>query len=57
MASGKDLFGPELADLVTPAMEDPVLTGTLLTADAEVTFANLFLDILYAFLDPRIRYQ
>lgn len=36
-------------------MDMPVLMGTVLFASLVVTLANLFADIMYAFLDPRIR--
>jgi len=42
--ASEDYSAAELAELVTPALSDPVLTSTLLTADVNVTFANLFLD-------------
>lgn len=35
----------------------PVIQGTVLTAAVIVMAANLITDILYAYLDPRIRYQ
>jgi peptide/nickel transport system permease protein len=36
-------------------MDIPVLMGTVLFASLVVTLSNLLADILYAFLDPRIR--
>ena len=36
-------------------MDMPVLMGTILLASVVVTLSNLMADILYAFLDPRIR--
>jgi ABC-type dipeptide/oligopeptide/nickel transport system permease component len=38
-------------------MDMPVLMGTVLFASVVVTLANLLADILYAFLDPRIRLE
>jgi oligopeptide transport system permease protein len=34
----------------------PVIMGTILLYAVILVMANLFVDILYAFLDPRIRY-
>jgi peptide/nickel transport system permease protein len=34
----------------------PIVQGTVLIAAAAVILANLLVDILYAFLDPRVRY-
>ena len=34
----------------------PIVQGTVLIAAAAVILANLIVDILYAFLDPRVRY-
>ncbi|MDQ1605369.1 MAG: peptide/nickel transport system permease protein, partial [Actinomycetota bacterium] len=33
----------------------PVITATTLVAAAFVIFANLVVDLLYAFIDPRVR--
>ncbi|MSX01552.1 MAG: ABC transporter permease subunit [Actinobacteria bacterium] len=35
----------------------PVIQGTVLLGAFFIVFANLFVDIIYAFLDPRVRYQ
>jgi len=35
----------------------PVIMGTILLYVIILIFANLFVDITYAFLDPRIRYE
>jgi peptide/nickel transport system permease protein len=35
----------------------PVIQGTVLLGAFFIVFANLFVDILYAFLDPRVRYE
>ena len=34
----------------------PVVLGVVLVASIAVAFANLIVDILYAFIDPRVRY-
>jgi ABC-type dipeptide/oligopeptide/nickel transport system permease component len=34
----------------------PVIMGTILLYAVVLVMANLFVDIMYAFLDPRIRY-
>ena len=34
----------------------PIVQGTVLIAAAFVILMNLLVDILYAFLDPRVRY-
>jgi peptide/nickel transport system permease protein len=34
----------------------PAVVGVVLVASLAVTFMNLFVDILYAYLDPRVRY-
>jgi peptide/nickel transport system permease protein len=34
----------------------PIVQGTVLIAAAAVILANLVVDVLYAFLDPRVRY-
>ena len=34
----------------------PIVQGTVLIAAAAVILANLLVDIVYAFLDPRVRY-
>jgi peptide/nickel transport system permease protein len=34
----------------------PIVQGTVLIAAAAVILANLVVDIIYAFLDPRVRY-
>ncbi len=39
------------------ARDYPVVQTCLLMASFMYVFANLFVDILYAYLDPRIRYQ
>jgi peptide/nickel transport system permease protein len=35
----------------------PVVLGVVLVASVAVAFANLIVDILYAFIDPRVRYS
>jgi peptide/nickel transport system permease protein len=35
----------------------PVLMGILLIASVAVVFANLLADILYAVVDPRVKYD
>ena len=35
----------------------PVIMGTILLYAVFLVFANLFVDIMYAYLDPRIRYE
>ena len=35
----------------------PVIQGTVLLATFFIVVANLVVDILYAFLDPRVRYS
>jgi ABC-type dipeptide/oligopeptide/nickel transport system permease component len=35
----------------------PVIMGTILLYAVFLVVANLFVDIMYAFLDPRIRYD
>jgi peptide/nickel transport system permease protein len=35
----------------------PVIQGTVLLGAFFIVFANLFVDIFYAFLDPRVRYE
>jgi peptide/nickel transport system permease protein len=35
----------------------PVVQGTVLFITAAFVFINLTVDILYAYLDPRVRYQ
>jgi peptide/nickel transport system permease protein len=35
----------------------PVLTGIFLTVSLSVILANMFIDVLYARLDPRVRYK
>ena len=35
----------------------PVIQGTVLLGAFFIVFANLFVDIIYAFLDPRVRYE
>jgi peptide/nickel transport system permease protein len=35
----------------------PVIQGTVLFAAFFIVFANLLVDIAYAFLDPRVRYS
>jgi ABC-type dipeptide/oligopeptide/nickel transport system permease component len=35
----------------------PLIQGVVLTAGAVVMAANLLTDILYAYMDPRIRFQ
>ena len=39
------------------ARDYPVVQTCLLLASFMYVFANLFVDILYAYLDPRIKYQ
>ncbi len=34
----------------------PIVVGVVLLSSVAVAFANLLVDILYAFLDPRVRY-
>jgi peptide/nickel transport system permease protein len=34
----------------------PVVQGTVIFASFFIVFANLLVDIAYAFLDPRVRY-
>jgi peptide/nickel transport system permease protein len=34
----------------------PIVSGVVLLTAVAVAFANLFVDILYAFIDPRVRY-
>ena len=35
----------------------PVIMGTILLYAVFLVFANLLVDIMYAYLDPRIRYD
>jgi peptide/nickel transport system permease protein len=37
-------------------MDIPVILGTVLLAGIAMTFANLMIDLLYVYVDPRIRY-
>jgi len=46
-----------LDDLSLLARDYPVLLGMLLFVSLGVVLANLITDIVYAWLDPRIRYQ
>jgi ABC-type dipeptide/oligopeptide/nickel transport system permease component len=39
------------------ARDYPVVQGTVLLLALTFVFVNLFVDILYSFLDPRIRYE
>ena len=51
---------PGLGRLLVDAIERrdfPVIQGTLLIVSAVYVLVNLMVDISYAFLDPRIRYQ
>ena len=34
----------------------PIIQGVILVFSAVYVFVNLFIDLLYTFLDPRIRY-
>jgi peptide/nickel transport system permease protein len=34
----------------------PVIQGTVLVGAFFIVFANLLVDVLYAFIDPRVRY-
>jgi peptide/nickel transport system permease protein len=34
----------------------PIVVGVVLLASVAVALANLIVDILYAFIDPRVRY-
>jgi peptide/nickel transport system permease protein len=34
----------------------PVVLGVVLLTSVAVAFANLIVDVLYAFIDPRVRY-
>jgi peptide/nickel transport system permease protein len=35
----------------------PIIQGTVLAASLFVVIANVVIDIVYAFLDPRVRYS
>ena len=50
---------PGLGRLVTDAIsrrDYPVIQGVILTVSAVYIFVNLLVDVLYAYMDPRIRY-
>ena len=49
---------PGIGDLVKVGIEQrdfPLIQGVVLMAGVMVVLVNLFLDVLYAWLDPRIR--
>jgi peptide/nickel transport system permease protein len=51
---------PGVGRLVVDAIRSrdfPLVQTCVLIASSMYIFANLFVDILYAYLDPRIRYQ
>jgi len=51
---------PGMGSLIVGAAEDidhPVLLGLVLLVALTVVFANLLTDLVYAWIDPRIRYQ
>jgi peptide/nickel transport system permease protein len=51
---------PGMGQLVLNAIvqrDYPVVNGTVLFMGATILFVNLLVDVLYAFLDPRIRYS
>jgi len=51
---------PGMGRLLTQALsmrDYPVIMGILLVVSVTVVLANLITDILYAFLDPRVKYQ
>ena len=51
---------PGLGQLMVNSLNDrdyPVVTGINLFFGAFIVFNNLFIDLLYAYLDPRIRYK
>ena len=50
MSAGSPTRGSINADL-------PVIQGTVLFGAFFIVFANLIVDIVYAFLDPRVRYS
>ncbi len=39
------------------ARDYPLVQGCILLSAVVFVFVNLFVDILYAFIDPRIRYE
>ena len=51
---------PGLGSLLVPALslrDYPMVSGINLFFATFILFANLLIDLLYAYLDPRIRYQ
>ena len=51
---------PGLGSLLVPALslrDYPMVSGISLFFATFILFANLLIDLLYAYLDPRIRYQ
>jgi len=52
---GIDGIGRWGLDAVTPPSDFPIVTGTVLAAALFIVMANLIVDILYSFLDPRVK--
>ena len=51
---------PGLGRLMLTALEDrdyPVVSGVNLSFAAAVVLFNLLIDLLYSWLDPRVRYE
>jgi ABC-type dipeptide/oligopeptide/nickel transport system permease component len=57
----ENIFGlPGVGRLAIEAIHDrdyPVIQGTVLLVASAFVFVNLIIDILYVYIDPRIRYQ
>ncbi len=51
---------PGIGRLAYESIQDsdfPVIEGTVLLASMFIIFANIVVDIIYAYLDPRVRYS
>ena len=57
----ESIFGlPGVGRLAIDAISNrdyPMIQGTVILVAASFVFVNLFVDIIYAFVDPRIRYE
>jgi peptide/nickel transport system permease protein len=55
----EQVFGlPGVGRMAVSAVTDadlPVITGTVMVAASLIIVANLVVDVLYAFIDPRVR--
>lgn len=52
---GIDGIGTWALDSVTPPIDLPIITATVLAASFFIVLSNLVVDLIYSFLDPRVR--